>query len=295
MFEPYRPRYSKRMQMPRPVLPSQLTYNDLNGAEATEVLVDWFRQLLKSHPVMQPHLTLPMARFTLDIAVGVDMYIGGSVPVESPPEHMDIAGSVSMDNKVAGSQLTQLREILTPGRQIEHTEQRFSTIVNAAPIPGGQPPDEVRHAHDLPVPRPAYGPRDTGSHMFLADVVDVQPDASGGRRGEVAPGYTFSEQVVSPGAGRPASHALDQHIPVDKGEIHIDLTGDGIVHDSGMRVKERAHVSSVKEAGDERGKPYSSVNGVYDPGPAGLMTRRGSGGLGTDGRSRISFGNSNRG
>ena len=293
------------MQMPRPVLPSQLTYNDLNGSEATEVLVDWFRQLLKSHPVMQPHLTLPMAKFTLDIAIGVDMYIGGSVPVESPPEHMDIAGSVSMDNKVAGAGApVDVRSRASNGDAagsavrgtgFEHSDHKFSTVVNAAPIPGGQPPDEVRVSHDLPVPRPAYGPRDTGSHMFLADVVDAQPDASGGRRGEVAPGYTFSEQVVSPGGTRPASHALDQHIPVDKGEIHIDLTGDGIVHDSGMRVKERAHVSSVKEAGDERGKPYSSVNGVYDPGPAGLMTRRGSGGLGTDGRSRISFGNSNRG
>jgi hypothetical protein len=280
------------MQLPRPVLPSQLTYNDLNGAEATEVLVDWFRQLLKSNPQMQPHLTLPMARFTLDINVGIDMYIGGSVPVESPPEHMDIAGSVSLDNKVAGAGSVLYRDILTPGRQMEHTEQRLSTVVNAAPIPGGQPPDAVRESHDLPVPRPGYGSRDTGSHMFLADIVDVPSDASGGRRGEVAPGYTFSEQVVTP--SHPV-HALDQHIPVDKGEIHIDLTGDGIVHESGMRVKERAHVSSVKEAGDERGKPYSSVNGVYDPGPAGLMTRRGGSGLGTDGRSRISFGNSNRG
>jgi hypothetical protein len=290
------------MQMPRPVIPSQLTYNDLNGAEATEILVDWFRQLLKSNPQMQPHLTLPMARFTLDINVGIDMYIGGSVPVDSPPEHMDISGSVSLDNKVAGAGSVLYRDILTPGRQmehtgagpqrVEHTEQRFSTVVNAAPIPGGQPPDAVRESHDLPVPRPGYGSRDTGSHMFLADVVDPHMDVSGGRRGEVAPGYTFSEQVVTPNH---AAHSLDQHIPVDKGEIHIDLTGDGIVHESGMRVKERAHVSSVREAGDERGKPYSSVNGVYDPGPAGLMTRRGGGGLGTDGRPRISFGNSNRG
>jgi hypothetical protein len=279
------------MQLPRPVLPSQLTYNDLNGSEATEILVDWFRQLLKSNPLMQPHLTLPMAKFTLDIAVGIDMYVGGSVPVESPPERLDIGGSVTLDNKVAGSGAT--RDILSPGRQMEHTAERYSTVVNAAPIPGGRPPDEVREAHGLQVPRPAYGPRDTGSHLFLADVPDTQTDASGGRRGEVAPGYTFSEQVVRP--GMPSASTLDQHIPVDKGEIHIDLTGDGIVHESGMRVKERAHVSSVKEAGDERGHSYSSVNGVYDPGPAGLMTRRGGGGLGTDGRPRISFGNSHRG
>lgn len=272
------------MQLSRPVLPSQLTYNDLNGAEATEILVDWFRQLLKSNPVMQPHLTLPMAKFTLDINVGIDMYVGGSVPVESPPERLDIIGTVSLDNKVAGA---------GTGAPAHRTEQRYSTIVNAAPIPGGIPPDEVRETHGLQAPRPAYGPRDTGSHLFLADVPDAQSDVSGGRRGDVAPGYTFSEQVVSPSAG--PAHALDQHIPIAKGEIHIDLTGDGIVHESGMRVKERAHVSSVKEAGDERGKPYSSVNGVYDPGPAGLMTRRGGGGLGTDGRSRISFGNSHRG
>lgn len=268
-------------QLPR--LPSQLTYNDLNGAEATEILVDWFRQLLKSNALMQPHLTLPMAKIALGVSVGIDMYTGGSVPCDAPPDHIDIGGTVDLDNRIGVS-------VAPHTQNSRHTEQKLSTVINAAPVPGGRPPDELRAIHGLPVPGPGYGPRETGSHLFLADV----PDISGGRRGEVAEGYRFSEQAVTPSA---PGHSLDQHIPLDRGEIHIDLAGSGIRHESGMLVKERTHISSVKEAGDERGKPYSSVNGVYDAGPAGLMSksRQGGAGLGGDGRSRISFGNSHRG
>ena len=77
--------------------------------------------------------------------------------------------------------------------------------------------------------------------------------------------------------------------------IEVDLAGKGIDH-AGIHVSAGTHVASVKTFGDQAGKPYESVNGVYDAGPAGLMG--GSGGpkgLGGDGRPRLSFGNSQRG
>src|SRR5579863_7336634 len=81
-------------------LPSQLTYNDLNGKEATEILVDWFRQLLSQQPLLQPHLTLPKAKMSLDINVLLEMYTGGTVPVASPPDSITIAGNVTLSNDV---------------------------------------------------------------------------------------------------------------------------------------------------------------------------------------------------
>ena len=280
-------------------LPSTQTYNDLNGAEAIEILTDWFIQLLKSQPLLQPHLTLPHAKIGLSIDVRIEMYAGGTVPVTSPPDVQTVNGTVVVEN-------------------------HLSTTVNAAPLPGGQPPDAVRRAHNLPISRPGYGPRDTGSHIFLSDVVaetersarsirdriaaasieqdqnrdaaarNADPDfavrgtvqSAGGRVGIVADGYVLAEAAVD--------HPLEQSIPVDNGEIKVELGGKGIEH-AGMKVLDDTHRASVKTFGDGRGERRSSVNGVYDAGPRGLMNNPNGGGLGSDGRPRISFGNDRRG
>ncbi len=284
-------------------LPASLTYNDLNGDEAVDILCDWFRQLLKGHYLMQPHLTLPMAVLDLKVQVGVDMYVGGSVPVASPPDHIDIQGSVKLNNEVpvARGTASNDRKVVVAS----HTEHDFAATVNAAPVPGGLPPDQVREQHGLPVPRPGYGSRDTGSHLFLADIPNVDadlqaeakrvftatpvapiaPDTTGGRRGDVAEGYVFSSE--------PVTHVSRVEIPVDGGAIEVRLDGQPVQH-AGISVSAGTHVSSKKELGDRKGKPYESVNGVYDAGPAGLM-RKGPGPLYSDGRTKMGFGNSQRG
>ena len=278
-------------------LPSQLTYNDLNGAEAIDILTDWFRQLLASQPVLQPHLTLPMAKITLDIGVAVDMYVGGTVPVSSPPERLDIAGSVTLDNSVGGGgAVRESRAVST------RTEANLGTVINAAPIPGGQPPDQIREQHDLPISRPSYGPRETGSHLFLADVV-AETDRrktealaeSGGREGVVADGYRFSSETALVGHAASVAGSVEQVIPVDRGKIEIDLTGEGKTRVGGMVQSAGTHISSKKVLGDQGGSEYGSVGATYDAGPAGLARPGSGGGLYRDGRSRISFGNSQRG
>ena len=280
--------------MLKPKRPSNLTYNDLNGSEALDILTDWFRQLLSAQPLLQPHLTLPQAVMRLNIGVEIEMYNGGTVPVGSPPDTVAIGGTVTLKNTL-------------------------STVVSTAPLAGGQPPDQVRERHDLPVSRPGYGPRDVGAHLFLADIatetdrrhadvarrmgsgsqpagdahnplLSTPPDAPppvSVRQGIVADGYTFAEE-------QPSGPVLEQSIPLANGAIDIDLAGRGISH-AGMTIKDDSHRRSVKDFGDQKGERYSSVNGVMDAGPAGLMNRRGGGGLGSDGRQRLSFGNNNRG
>ena len=287
-------------------LPASLTYNDLNGREATEILVDWFRQLLRGHYLMQPHLTLPMAVLDLQVHIGVDMYVGGSVPVAAAPDHIDINGSTRITNEIPDA----ARGTSSFDRQVveaRHTEHDFAATVNAAPVPGGLPPDQVREQHGLPVPRPGYGSRDTGSHLFLADIPDVDadvaaeakrvftaapataaPDSTGGRRGDVAEGYVFSTETVD----HTPAH---QHIAVDNGSIEVRMDGVAVQH-AGISVSAGTHVASAKTLGDQKGHAYESVNGVLDAGPRGLMRPgRGAGGLYTDGRPRLSFGNGHRG
>lgn len=283
-------------------MPASLPYNDLNGREATEILVDWFRQLLRGHYLLQPHLTLPMAVFDLQVHIGVDMYVGGTVPVASPPDHIDINGSTRITNEIPDA----ARGTFQGDREVglKHTEHDFAATVNAAPVPGGLPPDQVREQHGLAVPRPGYGSRDTGSHLFLADIpnvdADVQAeakrvftatpaqDSTGGRRGDVAEGYVFSTETVD----HTPAH---QHIAVDNGSIEVRMDGQAVQH-AGISVSAGTHVASAKTLGDQKGQAYESVNGVLDAGPRGLMRPgRGAGGLYTDGRPRLSFGNGHRG
>ena len=304
------------MPFQRQPLPHRPPYNDLNGREAIEALCDWFRQAISSDPLLQPHLTLPMARIALAIDISIDMYIGGSVPIASPPDNHSIhregmiENNLSAEGPAVGPDGFEART----GRVApsEHRDRTLQAAINAAPIPGGELPDKIREKHNLPIPGPGYGDRETGRHLFVGDPdmpaqepyrftvsrpvpqVNEPPNqaerirTAGTREGIVADGYKFADEVPRPVAV--------QEIPVGSGEIKIDMTGQGIQH-AGMTVKERDHRASVKEFGDERGDKYSSVNGVYDAGPAGLMGKasRGGGGLGGDGRQRISFGNSQRG
>lgn len=303
--------------------PSKLTYNDLNGREAYDILMEEFGRLLRSHPLFsQQHLTLPNVRLTLDVKVGIDMHIGGTVPVESAPVHEELTGRLVFEHELseAMAALADETSLRLAAEQAEAESERkhlYQSEVNAAPVPGGKPPDQIRALYGLPVPKPGYGPRDTGSHLFLADVLTGAPEprretgtdpivnpsdeqrrtsvvppfdpATGGRRGEVAQGYQFSSEVVN-------VSPTEQHMPADNGEIAVEFTGRGIQHESGMTVRASTHKASVKVQGDEKGKPYGGVNGVYDPGPRGLMNpNRGGGGYGTDGRPRMSFGNDHRG
>ena len=73
-------------------LPASLTYNDLNGDEAAEILVTGSGSCSRPLPdAAAPDAAYGRARPS--VQVGVDMYVGGTVPVASPPDHIDINGS----------------------------------------------------------------------------------------------------------------------------------------------------------------------------------------------------------
>ena len=304
--------------MPR--LPSTQTYNDLNGEEARDILLDWCRQLLSSQPQLQRHLTLPMARMRLSLHLDVDMFIGGTIPVDSPPEQLTIDGSFELGNMaaVASIPLSSIKGIalnrdsllgnisFDPATMERRGDYVFwktdlSATVNAAPIPGGSVPDAVRAQHNLPISRPGYGPRDIGSHLFLSDIAEeteirraaaipspipdpgpipTPVDSTGGRQGIVADGYVFSSEPVNPNITGDAVH---QVIPVDNGAIEVDMRGRDVNH-AGITIPQVMRRASVKTQGDQKGALRGSVSGVYDAGPAGLMT----GGIN---RTKLEFGN----
>jgi hypothetical protein len=104
------------------------------------------------------------------------------------------------------------------------------------------------------------------------------------REGIVADGYIFSTEPL------PVT-VNEQVIPLQSGEIAIDLTGRGTMKQGDMVITAGTHISSAKTLGDQAGHKYGSVTGTYDAGPAGLGRAGHGGGLYSDGRPRLSFGN----
>ena len=290
-----------------PKLPNTLTYNDLNGIEAEEILVQWFRQLLCRHPQFQPHLTLPMCRMSLDVKVTVEMFVGGTVPVESPPETFEIGGHAVLNNEWSGRD-TSVHNAKPSDFSNPVTYEPLTAVVNASPTPGGSVPDAIRQQHDMPIPAPGYGDRTIGGHLFMGDVVSatehrMSPDSNRGearqpqgwvadleykpsthdaatqaRQGTVADGYVFAADVET-------KSPTSQRIAIDRGAVDIDLSGQGDLHQGSQHFSAGSHIASKDKFGDQKGTSYGSVTGTYDPGPAGLA--RPSGGN----RSRLEFGN----
>jgi hypothetical protein len=251
-------------------LPSNTTqtYNDLNGAEATEIVVDWVRQLLSRQPLLQPHLTLPNAKISIDLGIKVEMFAGGAVPFSSAPDALQFSGGLTVLHESSGE---------SDSSRCLSGESILSAVINASPTPGGRPPDEIRAAHGLPVMQPGYA---SSTQPFLSDIPHIPEPAA--RQGIVADGYVFAPCPAS-------AEGEQQHIPIGSGAIDIDLSGRGEMRSGPVVNYGPTHRASVKAQGDGKGAIYGSVTGTYDPGPAGLAMPGGGA------RPRLSFGNNHRG
>jgi hypothetical protein len=119
-------------------LPRQLVYNDLTGEEVRHILLERVGQCLQQVPYLQRHLTLPRVKMTLQI-------------------HLDLYA----DQKAAERHTIEDSVEISSSTSLPAAEPIFSATiedsVNAAPGPGGKPPDQVRDEHGLGIPTPARG------------------------------------------------------------------------------------------------------------------------------------------
>ena len=162
-------------------LPSTLTFNELNGEEVKQILESRCAQVLDGVPYFQKHITLPRVKMTFQVKL--------EIWADQPhPEQINIGDSLTV--------------ILDEPELIETITAE--SVDNAAPIPGGQPPDRLRQMHGLPVATPARGPQEVGGHIALSD--SYQP--LDGREVEDRPGLKVNRTGSGVIDGMPtSSHA----------------------------------------------------------------------------------------
>lgn len=135
-------------------LTAEQVYNDLNGEEAREILVVRLADLLNSIPEFRRNISITRARMKLSVVVDVH----GRTP---PKFEVNDNFTISVRN---------------PGEaplDIEVTHELSAEINSDTTTEKGQPPDQIREEHGLPVMEPRRGP------MGMEDIPVVRED---GRR-----------------------------------------------------------------------------------------------------------------
>jgi len=130
-----------------PLLPSLLTYNELNGLEVAQVLEDRFGQIVQGVPYFQKHITLPRVRITLNVKL--------EIWADQPqPEVIPLSDrfEVVVESEPAPT------EVITA-----------ESVDCSAPTPDGHPPDQIREMHGLVISQPARGPRNIGAQFVISD------------------------------------------------------------------------------------------------------------------------------
>ncbi len=121
-------------------LSAEQVYNDLNGSDCKEILLVRFADLLNQVREFQPHLTLPRVRMSLSI-------------------HLEVFGRTPPSLDITDDLVIRMRDPGLIGEELTHTEVELDAEINSdTTTPGGQPPDQIREEHGLPIMTPTKGP-----------------------------------------------------------------------------------------------------------------------------------------
>lgn len=122
-------------------LSAEQVYNDLNGSDVKQILLTRFADLINQVGEFQPHLTLPRTRMILSI-------------------HLDVWGRTPPTIDITDDLIIRMRDqnqLSLPG--IEQTAHDLQAEINSdTTTPTGQPPDQIREEHGLPIMTPQKGP-----------------------------------------------------------------------------------------------------------------------------------------
>lgn len=127
-------------------LASMLTYNDLNGEEVRHVIENRVQQFFNEVTYFQRHMTMPRVRITTQVRMEVwaDQPSPDVIPLN---DRFDVV--------------------------VERSQEPMETIsaeaVDSTSPNDGNPPDEVREMHGLPISTPTRGARSIGAHIGVAD------------------------------------------------------------------------------------------------------------------------------
>lgn len=177
-------------------LSREQVYNDLNGEEAKQILLDRFAARLNEVPWLQRHLTLPRVRMKL--AVTFELYAD-----QPTPESHRIEDDYTLRTDQPSPTQSTSRQTI-PRNEPELIETlEGEELIDASPTTG-KPPDQIREESGLPIPTPV---RDRTTRQ-LGDMPDVSHLTDGvtieRKKGPAGPssGVTFVTQDFGPARGR---------------------------------------------------------------------------------------------
>lgn len=128
-------------------LAPEMVYNDLNGEEVKEILLTRFADLLNKVPDFQRHLIIPRVKMRLNVQL--------EVHGRNPPS-FTITDDLTIRMRAGETQ------------DLEPELFDLTAEVNAdSGDPSGQPPDQVREEHGLPVMEPRKGPFGIEDHPVV--------------------------------------------------------------------------------------------------------------------------------
>lgn len=122
-------------------LSAEQIYNDLSGEDVKQVLLTRFADLLSQVGEFQRHLTLPRVRMNLLV-------------------HLEVSGRTPPSFDIKDDLVVRMREVppLQPGQEETNVNLDLEAEINSdTTTPGGQPPDQIREEHGIPVMEPVKG------------------------------------------------------------------------------------------------------------------------------------------
>lgn len=186
-------------------LPSKQVYNELNGEEVIHIFMERLRQVLSSVPYLQRHITLPRVKLTL--SAQLDVYADQPTPERHlVTDVFDVQSSSYDEGKSKGYHSIDLRSSVDSSRK-------------------GQPADQIREEHNLPIPTPRLTVDSRGQKIAIEDSleraeVELMPGITVDRTEKVMRGTFITQDLGRAGLDDPSQRdkKRNMNIPIKKHE-----------------------------------------------------------------------------
>lgn len=184
-------------------LSREQVYNDLNGAESKEILLQRFAARLNEIPWLQRNTTLPRVRMKLSVTF--ELYAD-----QPTPESHTIADDFTIRTEESLSVVTSAKRLEPAAYDQPIEEIEALDTIDASPSTG-EPPDKIRDDHGLPVATPRRN-RATGVTADIMEHAELAPGITLDRGRSATPnpstGATVVNQDFGPRLGRQGNEGL---------------------------------------------------------------------------------------
>lgn len=221
--------------------PSILCYNDLNGEETAQVIVDEFTAVLADYPYFKPHLTFPRVRAIVHVELITEAEQPNAVPVVTIDREVDVRLS-SYDPRLK--------------YDTNHVEATFT--IDSSPDPntngaytkGNAPPDTIRVDHGIEPTIQVQTFSADGRKLSIGDIKPSAPNIE-----SLPPIVQLSEPQNNQGLGIVVDRSGQSTVRRNATVITQDPGPAGLANSDGGSLNNRFR-SVIKTGGNRADVPF---------------------------------------